>query len=59
MIIVLSVKKETEVGIMIVLQLLYTGGTGMENRLNPIKEESLEVGSTTERLNGSNNGLLV
>ena len=59
MIIVLSVKKETEVGIMIVLQLLYTGGTGMENRLNPIKEGSIEVGNTTERLNGSNNGLLV
>jgi hypothetical protein len=53
MIIVSSVKKETEVGIMIVHQLLCTGDTVMENRLNPIKEESLEVGSTTERLNGN------
>jgi hypothetical protein len=54
MIIVSYVKKETEVGIMIVHQLLFTGDTVMENRLNPINEESIEVGSTTERLNGSN-----
>jgi|LauGreDrversion4_2_1035121.scaffolds.fasta_scaffold1206934_1 hypothetical protein len=59
MIIVSSVKKETEVGIMIVHQLLFTGDTVMENRLNLINEESIDVGSTTEKLNGSNNGLLV
>lgn len=59
MIIVSYVKKETEVGIMIVRQLLFTGDTVMENRLNLINEESIEVGSTTEKLNGSNNGLLV
>ena len=59
MIIVSSVKKETEVGIMIVHQLLFTGDTVMENRLNLINEESIEVGNTTEKLNGSNNGLLV
>ncbi len=59
MIIVSSVKKETEVGIIIVHQLLFTGDTVMENRLNLINEESIEVGSTTEKLNGSNNGLLV
>ena len=53
MIIVSYVKKETEVGIMIVHQLLFTGDTVMENRLNPINEESIEVGSTTERLNGN------
>ena len=53
MIIVSSVKKETEVGITIVHQLLYTGDTVMENRQNPIKEESLEVGNTTEKLNGN------
>ncbi len=54
MIIVSSVKKETEVGIMIVHQLLFTGDTVMENQLSLINEESIEVGSTTERLNGSN-----
>ena len=54
MIIVSSVKKETEVGITIVHQLLYTGDTVMENRLNPINEESIEVGSTTVKPNGSN-----
>ena len=59
MIIVSYVKKEMEVGIMIVHQLLFTGDTVMENRLNLINEESIEVGSTTEKLNGSNNGLLV
>ncbi len=59
MIIVSSVKKETEVGIMIVHQLFYMGDMVMENQLNPINEESIEVGNTTEKLNGSNNGLLV
>ncbi len=54
MIIVSYVKKETEVGIMIVHQLLFTGDTVMENQLSLINEESIEVGSTTERLNGSN-----
>ena len=53
MIIVSSVKKETEVGITIVHQLLFTGDTEMESRLNPINEESLEVGNTTEKLNGN------
>jgi hypothetical protein len=53
MIIVSSVKKEMEVGIMIVHQLLFTGDTVTGNRLNPINEESIEVGNTTERLNGS------
>ena len=43
-----------EVGIMIAPQLLFTEDTVMGNRLNPIKEESIEVGSTTEKLNGSN-----
>ena len=53
MIIVSSVKKEMEVGIMIVHRLLFTGDTVMENRLNPINKESIEVGNTTERLNGN------
>ncbi len=59
MIIVSSVKKEMEVGIIIVHRLSFMGDTVTENRLNPTKEESIEVGSTTERLNGSNNGFLV
>ena len=42
-----------EVGIMIVPQLLFTEDTAVGNRFNPIKEESLEVGSTTEKLNGN------
>ena len=54
MIIVSYVRRETEVGITIVHQLLFTEDTVMGNRLNPIKEESLEVGSITEKLNGSN-----
>ena len=54
MIIVSYVRREMEVGIMIVHLLSFTGDTEMENRLNPIKEESIEVGSTTEKLNGSN-----
>ena len=53
MIIVTSVKKETVVGIMIVHQLLYTVDTEVENPLNHINEESIEVGNTTEKLNGS------
>ena len=59
MIIVSSVKKEMEVGIMIVHRLSFTGDTVTGNRLNPINKESIEVGNTTEKLNGSNNGLLV
>ena len=43
-----------EVGIMIAPQLLFTEDTVVGNRLNPIKEEGLEVGSTTEKRNGSN-----
>ena len=54
MIIVSYVRREMEVGIMIAPQLLFTEDTVMGNRLNPIKEESIEVGSTTEKLNGSN-----
>ena len=54
MIIVLSVKKETEVGIMIAHQLLYMGDTEVESQLNLGNEEDSEVGSTTEKLNGSN-----
>ena len=58
MIIVSYVRREMEVGIMIALQLLFTEDTVVGNRFNLIKEESLEVGSTTEKLNGSN-GLIV
>ena len=54
MIIVSYVRREMEVGIMIAPQLLFTEDTVVGNRLNPIKEESIEVGSTTEKLNGSN-----
>ena len=53
MIIVSFAKKETEVGIMIVHQLLYMEDTAAESRYNPTNEDSLEVGSTTEKLNGS------
>jgi hypothetical protein len=42
-----------EVGIMIVHQLLFTEDTAMESRLNPIKDESIEVGSTIGKPNGS------
>ena len=42
-----------EVGIMIVPQLLFTEDTVMGNRLNPIKEGNIEVGSITEIPNGS------
>jgi hypothetical protein len=59
MIIVLSVKKETEVGIMIAHQLLYMGDTEVESQLNLGNEEDSEVGNTIVRLNGSNNGSLV
>ena len=48
-----------EVGITIAPQLLFTEDTVVGNRLNPIKEESIEVGSTTEKLNGSKIGFLV
>ena len=58
MIIVSYVRRGMEVGIMIAPQLLFTEDTVMGNRLNLIKEESIEVGSTTERLNG-NDGLIV
>ena len=44
---------------MIVHRLLFMGDTVTGNRLNLIKEESIEVGSTTEKLNGSKIGLLV
>ena len=54
MIIVSYVRRETEVGIMIAPQLLFTEDTVVGNPLNPIKEEGLEVGSTTEKPNGSN-----
>ena len=47
-----------EVGTMIAPQLLFTEDTVMGNRLNLIKEESIEVGNTTEKLSGSN-GLIV
>ena len=59
MIIVSSVRKETEVGIMIVPQPLYMVGMEVENRLNLIKEEGLEVGNTIVKLNGSKVGSLV
>jgi hypothetical protein len=54
MIIVLSVKKETEVGIMIAHQLLYVVDTEVENLLNLGNKEDSEVGSTTVKPNGSN-----
>ena len=54
-----SVRKETEVGIMIVHQLSFTGDTEMANPSNPTKKESLELGNTQEKLNGSNNSPLV
>jgi hypothetical protein len=41
------------VGIITVVLAKFGGDTEMENRLNPINEESIEVGSTTERLNGN------
>lgn len=53
MIIVSSARKETEVGIMIALQLSFTEGTVMGNRLNLIKEERLERGNTLEERNGN------
>jgi hypothetical protein len=54
MIIVSYVRKEMEVGTTIAPQLLFMEDTVMGNRLNLIKEESIEVGNTTERLNGNN-----
>ena len=39
---------------MIAHQLLYMGDTEVENQLNLGNEEDSEVGSTTEKLNGSN-----
>jgi len=53
MIIVSSVKRETEVGIMIVRQLLFTGDTETENQLNPINEEHSGLGNTQGGHNGS------
>lgn len=47
------------VGITIVHRLSFMGDMETENRLNPIKKESLEVGNTIEKLNGNNLGLLV
>lgn len=53
MIIVSSVKKEMEVGIMIVHQLLFTGDTETENQLSLINEEHSELGNTQGKHNGS------
>jgi hypothetical protein len=53
MIIVSSVRKETEVGIMIAHQLLSTGDMEMENQLNPINEEHSELGNTLGGHNGN------
>lgn len=52
MIIVSSVKKETEVGIMTAHQLLFTGDMEMENQSNPINEEHSELGN----IQGGHNG---
>ena len=52
MIIVLFVRKETEVGIMIAHQLLFTGDMEMENQLNPINEEHSELGNIRGGRNG-------
>ena len=53
MIIVSSVRKEMEVGIMIAPQLSFMEDTVMGNRLNLIKEERLERGNTLEERNGN------
>lgn len=53
MIIVLFVRKETEVGIMIVHRLLFMEDMEMENQFSLINEESLEVGNIIEKTNGS------
>jgi hypothetical protein len=53
MIIVSSVRKETEVGIMIAHQLLFTEDMEMENQLNPINEEHSEPGNTQGGHNGN------
>jgi hypothetical protein len=52
MIIVSYVRKETEVGIMIAPQLLFTEDTVVGNRFNPIKEEHSERGNTQGGHNG-------
>ena len=52
-IIVSSAKKETVVGIMIVLHPLYVVDMEAENPFNGGNVESLELGSTTEKHNGN------
>ena len=59
MIIATFVRKETEVGIMIVRPHLYIVDMEMVNQFIHISSESIKVGNTTERLNGSNNGSMV
>jgi len=53
MIIVSSVKKETVVGIMIVLHPLYVVDMEVENPFNGGNVESLELGSIIEKHNGN------
>ena len=53
MIVVLFVRKETEVGIMIVHRLLFMEDMEMGNLFSLINEESSEVGNTIVKLNGS------
>ena len=50
MIIALSVKKGTGAGIMIVLPHSFMIGTETASQSNPIKEENLGAGSTTEKI---------
>ena len=47
------------VGIMIVHHQRFGVDTEMVNQFIHISSESIKVGSTTERLNGSNNGSMV
>ena len=54
MIIVSSVKKEMEVGIMIVHPQQYGEDTEMENRYILINTENIEVGNIIEKPNGNN-----
>lgn len=53
MTIVLFVKKETEVGIMIVLQLMYAEDMEVESLFSGGNEENLELGNITEKHNGN------
>jgi len=59
MIIATFVRKETEVGIMIVHHLKYGVGTEVENLYILTNTESIGVGNIIVKLNGSNNGSLV